>query len=410
MVDVGNQTEIRISRTLPEVEALRDTWMAWPGHRDSDIDVFLMIVQSLPEVVRPHVITLCRDGKPDSILVGRLEDRHLPFRVGYLSLLRPRVRSLTFVYGAIHGNTSTENTEILLRAVMDSLKHKEADVAMFEFVPLDTPLYQLALNVPNIISRDTLPAVQLHDTLTIPTNINEIYQRMSRERRKHIKANIRKIEALPTGPVSIVCYRKRSEFSDLFRDGEEIAKKTYQRGLGVGFSDDPTVRKRLGLGADKGWLRAYILYVGNRPCAFWIGMLYNGSFVSEYMGYDAEFRQYSPGMVLIMRVLEEFCSGATGDTVKELDFGLGHAEYKSVLCSKTWEEAIVFIFSPTARGLILKLLRTATRFLDAAARGVLASTDLLPPLKKAWRDSVALGRRRPDVRTEERQIKSRGEA
>ena len=68
----------------------------------------------------------------------------------------------------------------------------------------------------------------------------------------------------------------------------------------------------LGVGDSEGWLRAYLLYLGDRPCAFWIGMLYNGPFVSEYMSYDPEFRQFSPGMVLIMRVIEGSVTTRTG--------------------------------------------------------------------------------------------------
>src|SRR5208283_3583735 len=113
----------------------------------------------------------------------------------------------------------------------------------------------------------------------------------------------------------------------------EVAKKTYQRGLRVGFADSAGVRKRLELCARKGWLRAYLLYLGDRPVAFWIGTLCGETFLSEYMSYDPELRQFSPGMVLIMRVIEGFCNKANGDIVKELDFGPGHAEYKGVLGS-----------------------------------------------------------------------------
>jgi CelD/BcsL family acetyltransferase involved in cellulose biosynthesis len=146
---------------------------------------------------------------------------------------------------------------------------------------------------------------------------------------------------------------------------------------------------RLELAAHKGWLRAHVLYLGDRPCAFWIGMLYNGVFVSEYMGYDPEFRQSSPGMVLIMRVIEGFCNHANGDLVTELDYGLGHAEYKEVLSSRYWLEASVFIFSPTIRGFLLKTLRVTTRVVDGSARRFLSSTALFPRLKRAWRDRLA---------------------
>jgi hypothetical protein len=37
------EIEIRTARSLPEIEALRESWMAWPSHRDSDIDFYLSL-------------------------------------------------------------------------------------------------------------------------------------------------------------------------------------------------------------------------------------------------------------------------------------------------------------------------------------------------------------------------------
>lgn len=148
------------------------------------------------------------------------------------------------------------------------------------------------------------------------------------------------------------------------------------------------MRERLGLAARKGWLRAYLLYVEDHPVAFWIGMVYNESFASEYLGYDPKFRQFSPGMFLIMRVIEGFCSRMGNDVVKELDFGLGDAEYKAALCSKKWLEAKVYIFSSTTKGLALKSMRATTAAVDKLARKLLVSTNLFPRLKRVWRDRL----------------------
>ena len=391
--------EVRVARSLPEVEALREPWSAWPSHRDSDIDFYLMIVQSYPEVSRPHVITLYRDGRPDAILVGRLESKRLTFNVGYLRPFRPKSRCLTFVYGGIHGNASPENTRILIEEIMKSLRSNEADVAMLEFVPVELAVYHLALSTPGWLSRDTLPPVQGHDLMVVPRSIDEVYKNMSSDRRIETRRKVRKLQAHPAGEPRIVCYQHESELDPLFRDAEEIAKKTYQRGLGVGFADSPDVRSRLKLAAQKGWLRANLLYIGDRPVAFWIGMLYKTSFVSEYMGYDPEFRQWSPGMVLVMRVIEGFCNSVNGDVVDELDFGLGHAEYKGALCTKSWMEAPVFIFSPTLRGLTLKAMRTTTRIADGFARRILGSTTIFPRLKRAWRDGLAKRTKTVSVRS-----------
>lgn len=385
----NRDVEIRIARSAAEVESLREPWTEWGGHRDSDIDFVLMIIESYPEALRPQVIAVYRHGKPDAILIGRLEEKRLSFKVGYLSLLRPKARCLTFVYGALRGNASAENTRVLVGEVINCLKHDEADIALFECVPTESALYRLGLKLPSFLIRDTAPAVQGHEAMKIPTNVDEVYQRMSSDRRIELRRRVRKLQAHAGGAPRIVCYTQLSDIELLFQDVEEVAKKTYQRGLGAGFADTTPIRRRLELGARQGWLRANVLYLGDRPVAFWIGMLYRGTFVSEYLGYDPEFRKLSPGMVLIMRVIEGFCSRTNGDNVKELDFGLGHAEYKAVLSSRSWMEGSVFIFSPTWKSLFLKVLRTSILLVDGIARNTLASTTYFSHVKKWWRDRLS---------------------
>ena len=72
-----DKIDIRVTRSISEVEALREPWMRRPGHRDSDIDFYLMIVQSYPEVSRPHVIALYCNDRPEAILIGRMEEKKL---------------------------------------------------------------------------------------------------------------------------------------------------------------------------------------------------------------------------------------------------------------------------------------------------------------------------------------------
>jgi hypothetical protein len=384
-----SKVEIRIARTLAEVECLRPAWTSWEGHRDSEIDFVLMIMASCPEVLRPHVIAIYRNGEPDAILIGRLEKKRIPLKIGYTALFGPWARCLTFVYGALRGNASAENSEVVVREVVRCLKNDEADMALLEFIPVDKPLYQKALSVPGVLSRDSHPITQLHDLMEMPDSIDKVYQRMSSERRLELRRKIKKLQAHPEGEMKIVLYREVSELDRLFCDAEQVAKKTYQRGLGAGFSDSPQVRDRLGLAARKGWLRGYLLYIGARPVAFWIGMLCGESFVGEFMGYDPEFRKFAPGMALMMKVLEGFCTGANGDDVKNLDFGIGHAEYKAVLSTQTWTEAAVHIFALTFKGFILKSCQTVTRVVDLSARKILTTTDYFPGLKRWWRDRLA---------------------
>jgi hypothetical protein len=385
----SEKVEVRIARTVPEVEALRGPWTTWGGHRDSDIDFVLMIIESYPEALRPHVIALYRNGQPDAILIGRLERKRLSFKIGYLNIFRPMARCLTFVYGAFRGNQSRDNAEKLVGEVLECLKRDEADLALLEFVPTNSALYEFGLKLPGPFGRDTVPATQAHELATIPGTIEEVFLRMSGDRRSQYRRKIKKVKTYAGGPPTVINYRDTTELDRLFVDAEQIAKTTYQRGLGAGFSDTLDVRKRLDLAARKGWLYATVLYFGQRPVAFWIGMIYADTFVSEYLGFDPEFRSLSPGVYLLMNVFEGFCNHANGISVKTVDFGLGHAEYKQALCTASWVEAPVLVFGPSLKGLILKLLSLTARTLDGAARRILRSTQFLPRLKRFWRDRLA---------------------
>lgn len=381
--------DIRIARSLGEIEELRDFWCDCPGHRDSDIDMVITVVDSYPEAVRPHVIAIYRDGSPEAILIGRLERKRIPFKVGYFMLFRPWARCLTFVYGAIRGNATAANTEILVREVLKCLKQNEADLAIFEHVPTESPLYQFALSAPGTFSRDRFPLLQGHELMHVPDSIERVWSRMSGARKKHLRASHRKLQAHPAGPLRIVCYRAPGDLDRLFHDAEQIAAKTYQRGMHVGFADTPVIRRRLALAAHKGWLRANLLYLGERPVTFWIGMLYQGTFVSEYMGYDPEFRGYGPGMVLVMQVIEQFCGRANQEQINMIDFGIGDAEYKALLGTDRWLEANALILSPSLKGFSLKCMRVTTRLLDLFARRLLSSAHLFSRLKRLWRDRLA---------------------
>ena len=90
--------ETRVFRSVEELEVLRSSWNSWPTHRDSDFDFYLTILKAYPEIVRPHVIGLYRDGELISILVGRLDRKKIVFEIGYFKAFKLRSNCLTFVY------------------------------------------------------------------------------------------------------------------------------------------------------------------------------------------------------------------------------------------------------------------------------------------------------------------------
>lgn len=383
------QTNIRVIRSIPELEQLRSTWESWQHHPNSDIDFYLTILGTRPEIVRPHVIVINRGGCPEAMLVGRLELKKLETKVGYASLLTKNTPTLTFLYGGLLGSSSPEGSEALVRNIMNSLSHGEADLAYFNHLKADSPLYRAAVKVPGRLSRDHCPSLRVHRSMTVPGSVEEFHRRLSVKVRKNLKWQAKKLLQEYAGKVSVRCFRGVGDLERMIQDVEGIARKTYQRGLEVGFVDSPEMRLRLLLEARKNWLRGYVLYIDNVPCAFWIGTLYLGTFHSDFMGYNPNFRKYSPGMFLIVKVIEDFCNrDDNGEQVPEIDFGLGDAQYKEVLGDLEWNDASLYIFSPRFKGVSLNLMRVPAIMLERVARGALEQTGLLGRVKKTWRSTM----------------------
>jgi CelD/BcsL family acetyltransferase involved in cellulose biosynthesis len=146
--------------------------------------------------------------------------------------------------------------------------------------------------------------------------------------------------------------------------------------------------------AQKGWLRTYVLYAGDRPLAFWMGDLLEGTFGGNFTGYDPDIAKYSPGIYLMTKVIEEFCNAKETEVTK-IDFGPGGALYKASLGKRDADEAPVHIFSRSLKGVELNLLRSLTTGIHEPLKKALEKTKLLAKIKKAWRNRAGQKARTP---------------
>lgn len=384
MPTMPNNANVKVLRAAVELETIREVWESWPGNRDSQMDSYLKFIESNRATVRPHVVVVEREGRPDAILVGRIDLGHISCRLGYWQLKLP-AKILYFVYGALRGNPSVENCNLILSSVLQSLSDREGDFAYLNFLRQESDLCGLALKRPGLLSRDYVRLTQLHFAASLPPTVAEYYQSLPSESKGFNKARHKKLLRDFAGRLSIKCFREAAEIDDMARDIEQVAKTSYQRGLGVGFRDGPETREALRMMARNGWLRAYVLYLAERPCAFWIGDINQSTFGSDYIAFDSEFGKYSPGMFLTTKVIEGFCDG-NSEGVTAVDFGPGHAQYKEILSNQRWLETAVYIFAPSVKGFCLNASRSIVEGTDKAIKKVLAHTNLLPRIKKAWRE------------------------
>jgi CelD/BcsL family acetyltransferase involved in cellulose biosynthesis len=374
---------VRVLRTLEELEDVRAAWTSWPVHRDAHFDVYKTILNALDEVPEPYVIVVDRGGQPDAMLIGRISKSNLKERVGYVGFTIRGVRVLNFVYGAFVGNLSEENARILLDEVEKALRRGDADVAVLTYVRQDSPLYRFAEKSKHWLMRDHFPSSQPHWTMDVPKAPESFYAVMSGDHRKKIRSEAKKIRAA-FPDLQMVRFHGNEGLEQLVKEAEQVASTTYQRGLGVGFADNRPIRDLLSLEAQKGWLRAYVLYANAKPCAFWIGAIYNGAFLSEYLAFDPAFSKYSPGTYLVTQALEEVAS-----QVAIVDFSTGEALYKQRFSNTHWDESTIYLYAPTFVGVRLKAIRTGADITRSTAKKLLEKTSLAGKVKKLWRERAA---------------------
>jgi len=379
---------LRIARSVPEIEETREIWTEWQSNPSSDIDNYLSMVRSRPEIECPHVMLVYRDGCLDSVLVGRLERTRISCAIGYFKLFQPEVRTLCISPGGFLGNQSAENSEFITREIVKCLSRGEACVARFDYLGIDSSLFEAVKSVPGILCRDHFASTQPHGCLRLPGSFEEFTRSLSRKERHNLKRYAVRVKTDFPGKMRIQSFREVEQVEALIRDTEEVAKKTYQRGLGVGFQDDLETRQLLRTAAQKGTLRGCIMYLGDIPTAFMIGIQYRQALHGISMGYDPHYNDYSLGSLVLMHWIQEAFETSGSQAVSEIDLGAGDGRHKRAIYNHTWHESVAYIFAPTPKGMLLNFLKTATYLINQALRKLLLKTGFLEKIKKVWRSSA----------------------
>lgn len=377
---------VQIAETVDQVIAMRDVWVAVQSHPEADLDFYLTLLNTRPEILRPHVITLNHNGNTQSILVGRIERVRLTVGVGYAKVLLPSVRCLTVVGAGLFGDRSDESVSALVSSVDRSLKNKEADVAWFHQLEAGSSLYRTVKEAGGFLRRDHFPSFNDHWSVRLPGTYEQFLRLRSSKTRQDLRRYTKRLQGLFGDQMSIRTFKHPREIDLLMADTEVVAGKTYHRGLNAGFIDNQETRQRMLLYANEGRLRTHILYVGEKPIAFWHGFLYGKTFYPWTTGYDPDYRDTHPGLFLLQKVFADLCEEKIAEAV---DFGAGDAHYKRDWGDENRRDVSMFLFGPSCRGVFLNMLRTPLLACSEAARWGLNKTNLLQKTKRLWRSRLS---------------------
>ena len=385
---------VRLFRTVNEIEGLRTFWSSWRGCRDSDLDLVLAICRSTPGIAHPIALVVYRAEQPSAGLLGWIEKRPVPFRVGFFNLISPTLDVLTFSQGAFRGEESRESCDLLSREALKTLQSGEGDLVLFDHLGTESAMLQSLRRASGPLSREWFSSIRPHWVRKIPDSLEQLRASFSVSERKRFRQIAKKLSADFQGRVELTRCDAPSQMEETLVDVEHIAARTWQREISRGYNTDPSHADYLRVEAELGYLRVYVLHLAGRPCAFWIGAVHRQTFYTDFVGYDPEYARYSVGTYLLSRVLEQACS----EGVQVFDFGFTDDEYKRRFGNLMKPETSLHIFAPGLQGAALNFMRMCTVTLNGVVKALLECAKLTQ-LAKTWRRRASRNNHDQSVRT-----------
>jgi CelD/BcsL family acetyltransferase involved in cellulose biosynthesis len=371
---------IRVLRSPAELEAMRAAWSGMDfSYIDADLDYLMTVAAARTEVIRPHVVVAGRDGETAGMLVGRLEERVLPARFGYATVWRPPMRCITVVHGGVVGSVPV--VRAMVASLMQSLAEGEAEAVFVHRVAVDTPLHLEASTQPGWACKQRFVVPTRHWAADLPDTFDAFLSGLTRKERGNLRRAHRQLHEELGDRIEIRRLRADGELDPMIADLEQVASKTYQRGLGAGFraaDDRPLLRCALG----RGWLNVWVMYIDGVPCAFEIGHVYGETFFSSAKGFDPAYGRHRVGTFVQVEMLRDLCEDPR---VRAFDFGFGDADYKRRHATRSWFETDLVVYAPAIRPIVVGAVRNAVAGTDQAARR-LAGSDRIARVKRRWRD------------------------
>jgi hypothetical protein len=213
--------------------------------------------------------------------------------------------------------------------------------------PVESPLWRA-------VERGALPGLRPLERgrsprylIDLPPSFDGYLGHFSGKSRATLRRKARRLEEV-AGPLTLRRYVRPDEMASWLEVIGPVFLKTYHHhllDLNLTSANQGLVRN-LEHCARRGWVRSYVLFAGERPIAYVQGYLAGRSFRYEMPGYDPDLAEHSPGLALVLRLIEDLIGEGAADVV---DFGSGDHEYKKFFSTRSYLEVSALLVRTACR-------------------------------------------------------------
>jgi CelD/BcsL family acetyltransferase involved in cellulose biosynthesis len=374
--------------SLAEVSALREQWLdltqrcgllsPWPCP-----DRYCAELRVSPPGVEPFLVMFRDALAPRAMVLGRTSVTRLPCHLGYLRFQAPHIRLLTVVHGGLISDGSQASGLAILDCLQGLLRRRQVDMIVINHLPQQDALYTDFL-AAGATPRVSEPHWQFD---LVPGSYEQTISVFSGKHRREMRRMQRVLADRFDGQVSLRRFEKPEELEELIAGCAAIAAKTYQAGLGAGFTGREPWHEILATEARQGRLRAYWLLCGGQPVAFQIGAIYRKVYFMDFMGYLPQHASLGLGSVLHGQVIEDLCR----DNLRGIDYGFGDAAYKQTYGTQARQETSLLLSGSGWRARSTSAMLTGSAAASRMASACLQRLGLRERLKRIWRRRLQQG-------------------
>jgi CelD/BcsL family acetyltransferase involved in cellulose biosynthesis len=316
------------------------------------------------------------DGEVRTMAVLAAQQAHAVDELPWLGQLT----GWRLVGSRLGGRADDPALERFASACHELLSDGRADFVFLEDVEVDSPLWRavsdLARRHRSVRIDHPKDAVE-HWRVHFPDPPEDYWKSLSSSRRNSVRRKAKRFDHR----VDVV--DAPDQVPAFLEAARAIAEQSWQgKRLGLGVATEGRVRASIVAMAELGALRSYLLHHEDEPVAFIMGWQWQDVYQYQRPGYDQRYAGDGPGAILLYRMIEDLI---TRRTPAVLDFGYGHAQYKSRFATDHVITGPIAMHSTTLRSRTALTLRRVRDTLDSGVRGALRRTGLYDRVRRVYR-------------------------
>jgi hypothetical protein len=383
---MGNAIQTRTLGTATEVLEWADEWTGfWARQKRPDLGKHPRWLMDRSEIGGDGLAVGLIQGEEG--LLGAapflVSKGSIPIRFGYRCFWEWELWKAEFAGDSLGLTGCSDRDRLLVRALLEACRSVNA--VRFESIPTDSALYQLARSRDPLLRgwwTCFLTAPEPRRLVRIQGGFDAYLEKFDGRRRRKLHHEIRRLEQQCAGALRVSVITTVAELDAFVKAAKLISSVSWQ-GTVLGLLIHPESAQRLLLLrlAERGWLRCYLLSGGEQPIAFVIGRQAQGVFYYDQVAYDGAWSEWSPGKVLLLKILEDLHGSGRFDW---LDFRHGDAEYKKQFSTESYDEGGLLLVRSNLRNLLPFLLYRLSLWFSHSVRHGLKRVNLIETVRR-WR-------------------------